>query len=406
MPTDKNLNFWSNAAYDKESDKTGLGKGYHAVKKGNKVEVTIYYAGTNKWDYRDLLADGLGLGAGDRNIRGYKPNSVVNNAGGPGVPDSSYGGKRIDIKGDRKTQFNSALDYYLYVEKKMRDKYGDNVKLDFTITGHSLGGALALLVAAHYHVNAKVFSAPDPWNVMTAEEKLWSLANSDMLLNYMHHGDFWSERVSQILGINGFTGTTIWTKSKKGLDSHNAKAFYFKNGKIVVLNRAMKNNVFLMQQRLLALKDIAKELKKSGGKLTKSEKIQLEVAGALAISDSLSRIAGDGFNATIKSINNKIDGLEGQWQQTIKSAEGVNDTNLAQVGSKLSFDEIITALEEGKATHQTIVNTPTGKWQGKIDQINPAKTRYAAIVTQTKDKVNKMIETDEDLKNVFNREPL
>lgn len=101
-----------------------------------------------------------------------------------------------------KSQFKSALKF----AKKIKEDH-PNAKIN--VTGHSLGGATALLVASNLHVPAKVFSAPDPWKAMNNEERLWSVTHPEMLLNYRHEGDLLSDTDSRALGINGATKKTM-----------------------------------------------------------------------------------------------------------------------------------------------------------------------------------------------------
>ncbi|MBN7275022.1 hypothetical protein GNF18_07720 [Ligilactobacillus pobuzihii] len=344
-------------------------------------QVTIAFAGTGdakkdadnyvpgiKKDRFDVQEDVQGFAEGQRN------KLTVKKHGQPTTVDS---------------QFKSALEFTRQIKK-------DNPKAKITVTGHSLGGATALLVASHYHIPAKVYSAPDPWKVMTNKERLWSVAHPEMLLNYRHEGDLLSDTDSKALRVNGATGTTIWTKSTKPddvLGTHNLKTFVFnQTGKIKTVPN-LNEDLNLYQGKLTAIKSLARSMAKSGGKMTHSEKIFLDVAEALAMSASLTKMATDGLDQIIKECHTAINSFDPIWQDTIKAA-----TSFAE---HCNHAEVMAALADGGATKKTMVDDPTAEFTAKIKQAQKIKADYVTLGQNVKAAVNKVVADDQELAQGF-----
>lgn len=345
------------------------------VSEGDKVDythITVAYAGTNFNDNKDIGQDIQGVGGGN-----HKTLRVLDEDGNKNVISS---------------QFSSARQFYRQVQTKYPESTIDT-------TGHSLGGALALSVASHYHLSATVFSAPDPWKAMTTKERLWSLAHPDQLTNYRHHGDLWSETDSKTLDIDGFTGTTIWCETTaKGLlkkhDTHMLSTFIFnKKGRIKALKAQMKDDVQLLDEKQKAISSLVKSLKKSGDAFTHAEKIAVDAVEAIALADSLSKIALDGIGKIIKQYQDGIDTFEPLWQQTIQSA--------TLLGAHLTQDEVLQALADGGVTYQSVVDEPIKRMATRISQAQTVGQEYLVLATNIKTVVEKMITTDQELAGMF-----
>lgn len=329
-----------------------------------KKGASNYISGIGK-DRLDVQEDMQGIGQGQRNEL-----HTQNAKGEPATVDS---------------QFKSALQFAKKIKK-------EHPHAKITVTGHSLGGAEALLVASHLHVPAKVFSAPDPWRVMNDKERLWSVTHSDMLLNYRHDGDWLSDTDSRALKVNGATGTTIWVQSTQpsgSLGTHNLSSFVFtRSGEIKTIPN-LNSDLSLYQGKLTAVKTLATSMTKSGGKLTHSEKIFLDVAEAFSLSTSLTKIATDGLDHIIAECQIAIDGFEPIWQDTVKAAEGL--------GEHCSHAEIMEALAAGGATRKTMVDEPTKEFISKIKLAKKLKEDYLTLGKNVKNAIKKIVADDQEL---------
>ena len=101
----------------------------------DRSQVTIAYAGTNMHDPLDDAADG---------------ESVIG-----GMSGSS----------------TQVADAEAFARQVVNDP--QNAGASFTVTGHSLGGYLALDVAAENHWPATAFNGPDPQDVLSPQAKQW-----------------------------------------------------------------------------------------------------------------------------------------------------------------------------------------------------------------------------------------
>lgn len=345
------------------------------VNKAGEVDyshITVAYAGTNQSDFKDIAEDFQGIGSGNRST------VDIGEEGQHNIIDS---------------QFNSALKFYQQIYTEFPD-----AKLD--TTGHSLGGAMVLFVASHFQVRASVFSAPDPWKVMTNKERLWALAHPDLLTNYRHHGDPFSGGASTVVGINGFTGTTVWSETTangptKSIDTHMLNSFKFDNkGRTKTLRRQMTSDADLLEKKQSAIKQLVKSFKLSGGQFTRAEKIAVDAVEAASISDSLTRIAIDGISGIIQHYNAVIDEFEPLWQETVKSA--------ALIGEHLSHATVMAELERAGVTHRSVVDEPIQELEAEIKAMRAIGNEYLALAKQTKAAVNHMMATDTELAGMFN----
>ena len=348
-----------------------------SVNSGGEVDyshITVAYAGTNSADYKDNSEDIQGIGAGNRNTLG------INEPGRQYILDS---------------QFNSALKFY----KQVHAEY-PNANLD--TTGHSLGGAMALFVASHFQVSSTVFSAPDPWKVMTNKERIWALAHPGLLTNYRHHGDLFSGGPSWLMGINGYTGTIIWSETtatglSKVVDTHMLSTFKFdQKGRTKTLSNLMSSDVDLLQKKQSAITKLVNSLKSSGGSFTHAEKIAVDAVEAVSIADSLTKIAVDGISDIIQNYNAVMDEFGPLWEETMKAAE--------IMGPHLSHTEVMAELERAGVTRRTVVDEPIEELEEEVKALRDIGNEYMLLATHIKIAVDRMMETDTELAGMFNRE--
>ncbi|MFK3669775.1 DUF6792 domain-containing protein [Leifsonia aquatica] len=140
--------------------------------------VYISFAGTNPNDRADILADAQ---------------SVVGGQIGPG------------------TQADQAREFAARVQRETQKKHPD---ASFETVGHSLGGFLAMLVAAEMRWRSTSFNGPDPWDSLSPQAKKWLqeqiAAGANPLRNVINQLDV----IGNIFG-NG-TGAGVFVKDKPG----------------------------------------------------------------------------------------------------------------------------------------------------------------------------------------------
>ncbi|URZ87360.1 YqiA/YcfP family alpha/beta fold hydrolase [Floricoccus penangensis] len=122
-----------------------------ACKRNN--DIVISYAGTNIDDNLDVIADARTIIFDEK------------------IPDET-----------KDSQWFTAKKFYEQVVEKFPD-------MEISLTGHSLGGYLALAIGATYERPATVFNAPDPSRIISDEARSWMKENSKFLKNYRNNLD-------------------------------------------------------------------------------------------------------------------------------------------------------------------------------------------------------------------------
>ncbi|KRN89843.1 lipase family protein [Ligilactobacillus ceti] len=174
---------------------------------GNSEKVTMGFAGKNP---KDISQDIQGIVKGQREY----------------LQVTSETGEVETVL----SQFTSAQNYL----EQLMQRYPQS---EFYFTGHSLGGSLAMVMGAHFQKQAQVFSAPDPWRLLTEEEKSWMLDHPDKLINYRHANDAISTLNPIIKDISGFTGLNLWAQTSElnPFEAHLLKSYVFNEDESVAL---------------------------------------------------------------------------------------------------------------------------------------------------------------------------
>ncbi|KAA8747786.1 lipase family protein [Paenibacillus sp. UASWS1643] len=184
--------------------------------------------GSSTWDRKapDLKADVLNIGlpeVGATVAREYYP-WPESWRGGVQATEDALGitwlnnlfgdtGKSIDKEFGPDNQLYEAEDYV----KEMQSKYPD---ADFTLTGHSLGGANAQYAAVYTGLDAVTFSAPTVVASLTPEmrRKAEEGAFDGQVTNFIHPGDFIAS--GMLGGYERHVGSTLLIN--KNYDDFNA----------------------------------------------------------------------------------------------------------------------------------------------------------------------------------------
>lgn len=228
------------------------------------------------------------------------------------------------------TQAEQALKY----AREMQAKYST---ANLTTVGHSLGGYLAMLVAAELHLSCTSFNGPDPWEHLSPQAKKWLkeqiAADPEAFRNFLNEWD----AIGNSHG-NG-TGAAIYVKGKRLQDpftAHNlSSGFSFDKvtGRIEGAGVAGRNGYQIMENLLHGVPPMLREPLAALGAGTISA-LQVPVIGE-AVGGSLSTVmvmmdtlattslASNIFSASdlltnIKSVNS---GLAARMQMDLDEAK-------------------------------------------------------------------------------------
>ena len=148
-------------------------------------KVFVAFAGTNPDDRADVVADLV---------------SVVGRRTGEG------------------TQVREAVKFAERVEQRLAAEGHAGARIE--TVGHSLGGFLALYVAAEKHWPSTSFNGPDPWDALSAQAKEWVQAErkrgGSVLTNYVNQFDLVGNVLGHGTGAGVFVEDDLW----KGVIEH------------------------------------------------------------------------------------------------------------------------------------------------------------------------------------------
>lgn len=338
--------------------------------KNNKVdtsEIVIAYAGTNFDDDLDVKTDAQTVVAGSMKLDTSKLFAPA---------DSLVDGQAITAK-----------------------KFAKEIKADYPnavieTTGHSLGGFLALNVAAENGWNSTVYNAPDPSHILSDEAIARIEDNPGMLINFRNAADK--------LGNFRFNGTNAEVRIDTGMgigetfDAHKLGEWKFdENGQLIIPDMNDNNEARLiyaekiMYRRMANLARLADRLNASGGGLSTGEKIYLNSVEALLTVDYASQAMQIGLESVIKLYKDTIVDAEEVWANGIQRAQFIC--------TELSYGEILDALAAGGATKYAVVFAPTAYYREKISVANQIGMDFDRLVFEIKTSITELEKTDNDL---------
>ena len=198
------------------------------------ISAEVYFVDRLQKDPPYTTGDSIIVGSGD-NIQVYQ---VIDTEDHPangfqamavvpvvdGVPDMSqivvsFAGTnpdhRADILADVETivggeqgPMSQVLDAQFFADRVSAAHPGSSV----STVGHSLGGFLALLVAAEHNWDATTFNGPDPWEFLspTAKERLGADQQAGRLRNYVNEWDL----IGNLYGNR--TGAAVFVSDERG----------------------------------------------------------------------------------------------------------------------------------------------------------------------------------------------
>lgn len=324
--------------------------------------VVIAYAGTNPFQFGDLYSD--------------LQNVMLSNGGG---------------------QMREAKHFADQVAREYSDA-------SISVTGHSLGGYLALAQGAEYHWQTVTFNGPDPYDNLSHQARKWAKENPDYITNFVNYKDavtYGGGIFTSSVGRFKTTGKRVWIDN--GLLSHSIDKWKFDDkGNIIDgegkrygipspteldMNIAAFQNSFKTQMK--ELESLKKRLSASGGGLSSGEKIYLDSAQALAVVST----AGAEFNLAMENVikiyQDGIREAEELWQKTLSDTRAI--------GHQLELWEIYEALESVGCTEYNIVGVPTQHYQMKLDKIKQMSEQFKSLETQIKAKISEIVARDAEL---------
>lgn len=356
--------------------------------KNGKVDISqvvIAFAGTNLSDWKDLETDARSI----MNLYGNRP--------GASFSEKATTNKLLSVSGLKTAgQINSAIAFANEVKKE----YGEAA---ISTTGHSLGGFLALYVAAEKQWKNVGFNGPDPYDLLSPEAKKWVEENPGMLTNYRNHADFIGN-----FGGNG-TGAEVRISMETAflnlLASHSLTSWKFdENGKLIIPEN--ENNVKARKQQkenqatqlfsyqLQELNNIRKKLRLSGGRLTVNEQIYLDDTQARLVVEKLSVKMKSAMEEVIRINQRGIFELEKKWQEGLRQAR--------VVAPSLTEQEIIEALASVGATKENLVDSAKEVYLLRINKARRMGEAFDTLAKEIQDKINEIVVRDRELAQQFN----
>lgn len=325
-------------------------------------QVVIAYAGTNPFEFGDLYWD-------------YE-NVMLSNGGG---------------------QMREAKHF----ADQVSGEYSD---ASISVTGHSLGGYLALAQGAEHHWQTVTFNGPDPYDNLSHQARKWEKANPDSITNFVNYKDavtYGGGIFTSSVGRFKTTGKRVWIDN--GLLAHGIDNWEFDDeGNIVdskgksyglpsssEVNAGMTRLQNSYKTQMKELGSLRARLSASGGGLSSGEKIYLDSAEALAIVST----AGAEFNLAMVNVmkvyNDGIREAEELWQKTLSDAR--------RMGTELENWEIYEALESTGCSEYNIVGVPTQQYQMKIDKVRQMSEQFKSLENQIKAKISEIVARDSEL---------
>lgn len=388
------------------------------------------------WDEDDL-----------KDIKGY-PQSVINQnltivyAGTKSWQDWKTNFREIGFNDKHQAgAFQAALTYASQIERQYSPEDGYTINT----TGHSLGGAEAIYVAALKGYNAITYGAAG--SGLTDEQ----IKNyKGQIINFYDTSDavtssFVTGGQGKIpfysFGVDNYSGVIVgWVKKTFGHDLDmfeidDAGNYIDKWGDIAVysdghggvaieqtilaqqilenknrirgletydgtnpetlveINRLKKENKWLQEQlkQFNQLNELRVSLTASGGGLSSNERIYLEDSQALAVV----KVAASQFDVAMEEclhIYKKVmQELQEDWE---------NGLQLIQRHTpELSYAEMREAMDQVQCTKQTMVDQDLEYFQQKFSKINRIRTSFVQLTQQITAKINELVQRDQELAN-------
>ncbi|WP_437273864.1 hypothetical protein [Staphylococcus aureus] len=281
-----------------------------------------------------------------------------------------------------------------------------------TITGHSLGGRDAVILGVSNDIKNIVVYNPAPLSIrdfrIFAVENMPASAIGDieiekMLKNYNGHI---VRFVSDKDELDGFVSQFMYDTAGEKIvlnngEGHDMEAFLRKYAQAKILaelrkvkgyedanNKAFKSLKENTKSKLGRVEELrANWLQANGGALSSSQQKLLESVSALIITEGLSQLVKEESSQLEKMYDNMKDKFQENWKN---SQEAGN-----KIGTKLSHDEVLTALRNGDAYESKFETDPETKIKQKLKELNDINSDCHNYVSKIKDSVNAIVGNDQ-----------
>ena len=389
-------------------------------------QLTIAYAGTNPDDKVDLVTDVTEVMDADRTLSQLS-------LGDDPLSKTQKLIRMLEPSGD---QFDTALGYANYIQKRYP-------KAKIAVTGHYLGGSLALTVGAKKQLKTVTFNAPVPKDKLSRKDKQYILDNPTKITSYLNADDFIGNYNNSYTLFGGLfkgdfqhyykngtgmgdidlektlralsqgklvlkNGQTI-PISKEKLEklineNHNVANWFDEKGQLryshhkVKVSKTQAMFETKVSQTDSALSDRLAKIrglrKKYGHKYSvKGGKIKLDSALAYALKAAIKDHGQAGIEVleqTQKQIEAK---LEANWNETLQMAR--------QIGTDLTEEEILEVLHYAGADKESLYTKPVEKLNEQLRPLKQLKKDLADLDKAFDKSIKKRVADDQALAGEF-----
>ncbi|HEK9407039.1 TPA: hypothetical protein SVI66_001544, partial [Streptococcus equi subsp. equi] len=335
--------------------------------KEDRSHIVIAYAGTNSSDIRDIDTDIQSVVFGDDQYLCTHEE-----------PDSF---KVV------KSQLSTAKAFSDYI----RTSY-PNAAISYT--GHSLGGYLALITAAHAKQPATVFNAPSSVNNLSKEAIDFVKANKGLYHSYRINNDYIGN-LGTYLGDDEL-GISRWVDGKAGIGRHSLAAYRF-NSKGQVIDRkghpaaAQAPALATLRSRLTDYRRLKKQYAASNG-ISSSEEFYLDQFQSRAVAQALEQTTQLAQEEIIARRKEAVAEAEALHQKT---------RDMPFFVSELSWAELEEAYAQAGVTYDSLVGQTRRHFDDKVAQARGLATKFKTVKEQLEEGIERTIATDQKLGGDF-----
>ena len=379
-------------------------------------QLTIAYAGTNPDDKVDLVTDVIDVADVDGTLSQTK--------------------NLVELFEPPVSQFDTALGYANYIQKRYP-------KAKIAVTGHSLGGSLALTVGAKKQLKTVTFNAPVPKDKLSKKDKQYILDNPTKITSYLNADDFIGNYNNSYTLFGGLfkgdfqyyykNGTGMGDIDlEKTLHALSQGKLVLKNGQTIVVSKEKLEKLINENHNVANWFDEKGQLRYSHHKVTVSKtqntfeskvaeadtnlvarlakirglrkkyghkysvkggKIKLDAALAYTLKTAIKDHGQAGIEVleqTQKQIEAK---LEANWNETLQMAR--------QIGTDLTEEEILEVLHYAGADKESLYTKPVEKLNEQLKPLKQLREDLADFDKAFDKSIKKRIADDQELAGEF-----